>query len=365
MNFRRMTILAILLIGSLLLSGASKTEGSKEIIGAGEVMSEDHFFNGEYFENNGIIDGSLFVAANEVLINGDVKGNIFIFSRTDTIITGDVQGDIYIMTPESVSITGRIDGSIFVFGKNVNIEQRAEIERSLYGVGENINIYGAINRDGKLYSYGNILVKGDVHGDLEYTARTTNIVSGTVGGKTIEREVREPKRETLLEVGTGRLLSTISFIFTNLIVWFLMAFVFKETRQKTKGLLSGEKGKLFFVYGSFGLLASIGVAITFFVTYIGIPFGLITAALIAGMLYLSTGVFIVSLSDILGLKYPRYAGGNNILYVVILSVVYGIIQIIPILGGVTASIVSVMGYGLIIGSLYHRSLPEEEHNLIL
>ena len=365
MKFGRLAVLAILVIGSMFFVGAAKTDEVREIIPSGELIKEDHFFTGDYFENNGTIDGSLFVSAGEVLINGDVNGNLFILSQTNTVITGDIKGDIYLASAEQVSITGRIDGSIFVFGKTLDIESRAEIERSFYGAGQDINIYGAVNRDANLYSSNNILVKGIILGDLKYTSRTTNIIGGSVKGETIVHEVARQDADKFMEQTSNRLFSTLSFIFTTLIIWFLLSFIFKETRKKTANLLENKKTKLFFFYGLLGLLVTVGIGIVFLISYIGIPFGLIVFLLMAATLYVSTGVFIVALSDYIGGKYPKFAGGNNILYVVGLSLLISLIKLIPLLGGLTSLIIVIFGYGLIIGSFYHKIEVGEEHNLIL
>ena len=83
------------------------------------------------------------------------------------------------------------------------------------------------------------------------------------------------------------------------------------------------------------------------------------------LLYLSTGVFIVGISDIIGSKYPKFAGGNNILYVVAFSIVYSLIKLVPYINSLITMLVVILGYGLIIGSFYHKEDEKEEHNLIL
>jgi len=365
MNFKKILILAFLLLSSILLVGAAKTEKLVEIIPNGKNINANHFFSGESFENNGTIYGSLFVIANNVLINGEVDGNIFIMSQNETIINGVIKGDIYIAATDKISITGRVDGSIFVVSNLVSLETRANVNRSLYAVGQDINIYGVINRDANLYSSKNILVKGTILGDLKYNSQTTNIVDGSVKGKTIVSEVNTNNNMGLLENTKGRLFSTVSFIFTNLIIWFLLAFVFKETRKKSSSLLLGNRNKLFFLYGLAGIFGTIIIGTGFLISFIGIPFGLIVFLLMIALLYLSTGVFIVGISDIIGNKYPKFAGGNNILYVVAFSIILSLIKVIPFINSLVTMLVVILGYGLIIGSFYHKGDEKEEHNLIL
>ncbi len=365
MKFKRAIIIAILLICSTLLVGAAKTENVDEIIKSGEIIEKNHFFSGDRFENNGTIDGSLFVIAQNALVNGDVNGNIFIVAQNEIIINGNIKGDIYIAATDKISITGRVEGSIFVASSIISIEKRANINRSLYAVGQEINVYGIIDRDANLYSSNNMLVKGVILGDLKYNAQTTNIVEGSVKGETIIRNVEKEDTDKFFENTTGQLFSTVSFIFTNLIIWFLLAFVFKETREKSSSLLLGNRNKLFFLYGLVGLLGTIVVSLGFIISYIGIPFGLIIFLLMIALLYTSIGVFIVALSDILGNKYPKFAGGNNILYVVGLSIIYSLIMLIPYVSALVNLLVVIIGYGLIIGSFYHKGEDKEEHSLIL
>ena len=365
MKFGRLAVLAILVLGSMFFVGAAKTDEVREIIPKGETIAENHFFSGDYFENNGIIDGDLFVSSDDVLINGKINGNLFLLSQNETVINGNVTGDVFVAAAEKVIVTGRIDGNIFAFGKVVSLESRGEIDRDFYAAGEEINIYGAVNRNANIYSASNILVKGIILGDLKYTSRTTNIIGGSVKGETVVHEVARQDADKFMEQTSNRLFSTLSFIFTTLIIWFLLSFIFKETRKKTANLLENKKTKLFFFYGLLGLLVTIGIGIAFLISYIGIPFGLIVFLLMVATLYVSTGVFIVALSDYIGAKYPRFAGGNNILYVVGLSLLISLIKLIPVLGGLTSLIIVIFGYGLIIGSFYHKIEVGEEHNLIL
>lgn len=365
MKFRRMIVLSILLFSSLLMVGATKSDRLEKIVPQSEVIKENLYFSGDYFENNGIVDGSLFVSAEDVLINGEVDGNMFIISSNEIVINGHIKGDIFIASSQKVIIAGRIDGSVFTIGNEVNLESRAEVNRDLYLAGDSINIYGAVNRDANVFYADSLLVKGKILGDLNYTARTTNIIGGSVLGETKIRQVQTKDAERLITEDSGRLFSTISFIFTTLIIWFLMSFVFKETRGKTASLLMNKRNKLFFLYGLAGILATIGISIVFMLTFIGIPFGLIILLLMGSALFLSTGVFIIALSDYFGSKYPKYAGGNNILYVVALAVLYKIIQLIPYFGSIISITIVILGYGLILGSFYHKIETEEEHNLIL
>lgn len=365
MKFRRMIVLSVLLIGSVLMVGATKTDRLEKIVPQGEVINENLYFSGDYFENNGKIDGSLFVVGEDILINGEVDGNIFLVSSNEIVINGYIRGDIFIASSQKVIITGRIDGSVFTLGNEVNLVARSEINRDLYLAGDSINIYGAVNRDANIFYGTDLLVKGKILGDLNYSARTTNIVAGSVLGETKIRQVDKRDAERFMNDSGGRLFSTISFIFTTLIIWFLMSFVFKETRGKAALILKNKRSKLFFLYGLAGILGTIGVGVVFMLTYIGIPFALIIFLLMGSALFLSTGVFIIALSDYLGNKYPKYAGGNNILYVVILAILYKIIQLIPYFGGIISITIVILGYGLILGSFYHKEEAEEEHNLIL
>lgn len=365
MTFKRLLVLSILLFSSLLLVGAAKTDDLEKIVPQGETINENLYFSGDYFENNGTIDGSIFVSAEDVLINGVVDGNIFIVSRNEIVISGHIKGDIFIASSEKVIVTGRVDGSVFAFGKEVDLESRAEVNRDAFIIADSINIYGAVNRDANIYYASDLLVKGIILGDLNYTARTTNIIGGSVKGETNIRQVGTEDADRFMDQNSGRLFSTISFIFTTLIIWFLLSFVFKETKKKTASLLLHKRSKLFFLYGLLGIIGTIAISIAFLMTFIGIPFALIIILFLGSAIYLSTGVFIIALSDYYGNIYPKFAGGNNILYVVGLAVMYKIIQLIPYFGSLISLSIVILGFGLILGSFYHREVVEDEHNLIL
>lgn len=353
----------LLVLGGLFLMGSSATEGEQgdiRLISGNEYLVEDVFFGGAYFENAGTVDGSLYVASDSMLIGGTVNGNV-IAAGTDVRISGHVTGDVFV-AGQSVSVLGRVDGSVYMAGGTVTVEPAADILRGVYAAGNLVRLYGEIGRDA-LTASKELVVKGLIAGDLRYSAQNANIVAGSVRGLQIANEM--PKEaQSAWNSTTGRIFDGLSFVFTSLIIWALLVFLFKETRVKAGLALRGNLASLFFYKGLLGIIAGGGLAIVLMLSYVGLPFGIMLALLLGIGLYLSSGVFVVVLADRLADRYGKWTGGNNILYVLALAVVLSMVKIIPYLGPFVGSLTLLGGFGLLLGSFFQKDAGDGEKNFI-
>lgn len=369
MTVKRILILLSLLWGGLFITGAgvspSANEGEMRIIAANEVLEEDVFFGGIYFENNGVINGSLYVASEKALINGTVRGNL-ILASSDAVINAHVTGDVF-LAAQGATFTGITDGSIFTAGETLDFQASTNVARSIYAAGSQVSLYGAVDRDVRIAAE-TMIIKGLVAGDLYYSAQNTNIVSGSVKGEQIVNKIPDEADQMANSTAT-KVFTTLSFIFSALVIWLLLNFVFKDTHRKIGELFPKEGRKVFFYYGAFGIFAAMVLGIVLLISFVGIPFGLILLLLVFSGLYLSSGVFVVALSDYLGKRFPRYGTGNNIFFVLAVGVLFSLLKLIPFIGVFVSLIGVTIGFGLMLGSF--QKLKEkspstgDEHNLIL
>lgn len=353
----------LILIGGVVSLGAAAAQtGASRTIGSGEVLEEDVLFGGDAFENAGTIRGNLFLAAQNVLVAGTVEGNVFVAGQ-DVVIGGDVKGDVFVLSGK-VTITGYVGGSVYAAAQTLTLQPAAEIGRSLTAAGYLISLYGIVGRDMEIPGAGTLIVKGLVAGDLTYSARTANIVSGTVKGELKSYPVATDAERRMAEA-SSRIAGTASYLFSTLVVWLLLTFVFREARTKGAAMLKGTPLRVFFLYGILGMGGSFLLGGVLLLTLFGTAFGFLTLLLAGAVTALSSHVFLVVLAGLLGERWPRLAMGNNILLTVLLALGFSTLRWVPVLGGVLLIAAAAGGFGLLLGGLVSGPESGEESSLIL
>lgn len=155
--------------------------------------------NGSYVLAKGeVIDDDLFVAAQDVTINGEVKGDLFIGSGTVTI-AGKVDGNIFtgagMVTLDQASVgqdlvTGagnitlkstNVGGGVIVAGGSINVDDKSVIVGGLTAAGGNVNLDGQVGR-GVLVAGGTVVINGLVSKDVQVSAGTLSMGSKSVVG---------------------------------------------------------------------------------------------------------------------------------------------------------------------------------------
>jgi cytoskeletal protein CcmA (bactofilin family) len=290
------------------------------------------------------------VAGDNIVIDGEVMGNVFV-AGTNIVINGFVTGDVYAIGQEIV-INGEVTGNVFGAGNRLTSTWASKIGQDIFMAGSTINIDGRINGDGYLTA-SRITIRGGIDGDLNYSSKKVDIADDSVNGN-IFREERKP--ETAGSILLGKLYTFLSFVFSVLMIWVVITFVInKDHKDKLVRLMDKENAiTTIFLFGLVGLLISFVLPIALFLTGVGIKLGIFTIILNTALLYLSGGIAIVTLSNLLSNRIPNMAVGNNILIVLSMAIVVGILKAIPIISGLVSLPLLVIGYGLIIGSIIYR-----------
>lgn len=359
-------LVLLLPLGWLVLAGAGSVPEDEPGIGiveAGTVLEEDTFFRGVYFEHNGMTNGSLVVVAEKAIINGTVNGNL-VFLGQELVLNATVSGDVFLGAVDA-AVTGRTYGSVFAAADDLELQGSSETLRGLYAAGNRLSLYGAVNRDARMAAR-TLLVKGLIAGDLYYSAQNAQVASGSVKGSVHVDEI--PKEaESVVQDITASLYSILSFLFSCLLIWFLLTFFFKDTGNRIRGAFPGQSLKILLYYGLFGIFASFLLGILLLLSAIGIPFGLILIFLTLSGMYLGSGISVAALGGWLVRRFPRLGGAGGIFAVLLVAVAASLLRMIPYAGVVLHGILGAYGYGLILWSFQGKKKEEDsqEHALIL
>ncbi|MFA6512184.1 MAG: hypothetical protein WCV86_03620 [Patescibacteria group bacterium] len=126
------------------------------------------------------IQGSLYLGAGSVAINGIVAGDLIAAGGTITL-NGEVQGDVLI-TGGTLSVNGKLGGDVRVAGGNIDIN--TEVPGDLAVAGGDVGLLsGGSVRGDVLAAGGNVKLAGPVDGKVNGAAGTftlSGIVSGDV-----------------------------------------------------------------------------------------------------------------------------------------------------------------------------------------
>jgi len=115
-------------------------------IPAGETLQGSQFIFAPHIKIDGTVDGDVFAFGQDVTLTGEIKGSLFVFSQT-AAIEGQLEGDLYAtnarLTLEPTSSVGR---SAYILAGIANLLPESQIGRDLYLVGLSGEISGTVGR---------------------------------------------------------------------------------------------------------------------------------------------------------------------------------------------------------------------------
>jgi cytoskeletal protein CcmA (bactofilin family) len=333
------------------------------------------------------INDSLLAAARTITIDGNVNGDLLAFAQSVTV-RGNVTGNL-VTAAQKVTIEGSIGGSIIGAGENVSLA-RARVGRDLYGFGSEVDIASDTEVTGNATAFGkSIGINGRVGTDVHSFGETVRI-SGTVGddvvagGQTItllpsarvggdvsarvdsdddleidaaavvsgnvdrqitEREQRRNRYETF-----GFYFGQIVRLGGMFLAGMLLFWLFPALRN-------ASLPNALAVVRSFGIGLAAAVtlpvlAIMLCITVVGIPIGILTMVLGAIGLYLSK-IVIAEMIGRAAFRAPQ--GPPHVAATLVTGLVIVIIAInLPVIGGITSLILTLVGLGLIVTLLFER-----------
>lgn len=136
--------------------------GDRVVIAAGEVVNQD-----------------LFVRANELVIDGTVKGSVIGYADV-TFLNGAVEGDL-IIAGRSLNVNGTLGGALRTVGQFVTLTANARIARGVMGGGQFLTTEAGSTIGNDLIFFGQqALLRGSVQHNFVGGALFLNI-QGTVG----------------------------------------------------------------------------------------------------------------------------------------------------------------------------------------
>jgi cytoskeletal protein CcmA (bactofilin family) len=335
------------------------------------------------------IDDTLLAVGQTVSIDGDVNGDLLALARVVTI-RGHVAGDV-IIAGETVEVQGGVDGSVYAAGRGVTIKQM-RIGRNLYAAGRDVAVENSaeiagnataagdtVNVDSKVgidltAAADSLVVRGEVTRNVAAFGQTITLLPpATVGGNLVAHVAAADN----LQIAPGATVrgnvdKQISKVPTTTVSRYLTAsfYTWQVVRVGSAflaGLLllwavpglraatvadagAGVKD------GAIGLVTAIALPVVAFIaciTVVGIPLGILTAIVWLSGLYFAK----IVVAQMIGRRLfasphgvPHYAAT---LLAGLVIVIVGIN--LPWIGWLISLAVTLLGLGMIVTFLSERS----------
>ena len=172
---RNISIIALsaIVLAALALSFASPARAAEIITGnpdaivpADQVIDDDLFIAGQNVRIEGTVNGDVFAAGNQVEVTGTIDGNLFVGSQLFTN-NGTVNGSVYSFSYVAVTgPTAYVADNMFGFAFAVQTEAGSFVGRSAYAFAYQATVSGQVGRD--LNFYGSALrVDGSIGRNLK------------------------------------------------------------------------------------------------------------------------------------------------------------------------------------------------------
>lgn len=340
-----------------------------------QVVNHDFLAAGQAVDIEGTVNGDVYAAGGTVLVNGVINGDILAAGGQVTI--KGTATNIRV-TGGQVLIDGRVNGNVGVAGGTVTLGSASSVAGGLVGVGGQMNLLGPIGRTvyvaGGQVIFENIVGSdvsaavgsltltstARVNGNLWYTSQAKgNLESGShISGKVTYVPSPQNKKPSPVPVAVfaaskvlGSLYSLIFGFVAGLLLLSLMPVYTKRATDiiVAKTWMSLGLGILAWAVTPFAF-------VIFAITLIGIPFAIL---LIIAMVILSYIGRILATIVIGMWFFGRIGQRAGYLWVLLVGlIIYEIISLIPIVGGLFSLVVTFIGLGavLILEKQYYSDL---------
>lgn len=364
----------LLMLGYALPAEAIEIRSGESVsVDIGEIIDDTLIASGRVVRIDGEVTGDLIVFAQSIEIAGSVHGDIYSFGRT--IEVDGRAGGGFAGFGQVIRIGDSIGQSVYGFAQSLRSSPDATIEGDLFAFGENIYVGGSVGRN--VTVFGNTLtISGEVERDVTFGGRLATVQSSAaiggnldvglpdeeslemdsaanVAGDTIV-EVPEPGEDAdedgILSVWTiawTSLWLVTAFLSGLLLLWALPA-LRRVPLDNLNGILTSAG------FGFVLVTATPVLAVVLAITLIGLPAGLVIAAVWALSLYVSKIVVAHFLGN--ALLRPKQQDVRSMLLPLLAGLVLVLIAVsLPYVGWVINLLLVIIGLGAMGQALYRSA----------
>ncbi|MCI0453719.1 MAG: polymer-forming cytoskeletal protein [Candidatus Dadabacteria bacterium] len=343
---------------------ANLQTGELVTVPSGEVINKDYFAFGEKVEISGTINGDLYAAGGQILIDGTINGDL-LAAGGKISISGKISQDARIIGGQII-IDGEIGRNLTASAGNIELTDSAKVSGTVVAGGGSILLAAPIGKDVMIAARnltvsdkisGNLKAcvgslrltsKAEISGDLTYWSDEKASIdeNAKILGSVTQKTPPKPSPEKMFGIFAGFYLfvTFISFIST-LIIGLLLIYLYPKYNRDTVSTL--RKRPLASLGIGFVTLVVAPIAlILIFSTIVGIPLALILLASYLITVYLAR-IYVIFWGGLYIFERLGKTVHEGWAFFVGL-IVYFIITLIPIIGGIIAFLVLLSGLGALV-----------------
>lgn len=303
------------------------------------------------------VNGNAFVFGDTVTVNGQIGGDLFVVANTLNIDGGQIYGNVFAMA-NTITLNGLIY-DLYAVCDTLNVAYDGLTYRDLKVTCNTASINGVIGKDVNIEARKSLTIESDcyIYGNLNYSAQSEIAVAdGLVMG-----DINYSDLSVTSSSGSvlGYLISLLTILVFTLVVWLVAS----KLAPKFYGRLTSMEPKKMALSILIGLLAIIITPIIIMLlmmTVIGMPVALSLLAIYMIAVVLSFAMAVMGIAAKLAQKVKSLAKLNNLLAVIIVTIVLWALSLIPYAGPVIFFIVILTGFGMLILSVLNKKEKLEE-----
>lgn len=363
MRMSRLLSTASLII--LVMVGATSTllaQDTGETIIKREPIDRDFYAAGQTVHLIGPVNGDVTIAGQRLTVDGAVAGDVISAGETVTI-NGDVLDDIRAVGRQ-VQVNGTVGDHMVAAGETITLGPSAKVGSWAWLAGRQVEVLGRVGKELKVAGQ-EVTIAGEVGGPVTITAERVRILDAAVihgpllvkspnapdiakGAKILGNvkylptpEVEHaPVAKLVLLAG---LMFTLGLILTG-IVYYLLFPRFSVTSARHIGKVPLPSLGLGFLV----LLLTPPLILVLFSVGVGFLLGVLLAAAYLLMVVSGGLTSVIFVSDVVLRRLFNKPGAGKGLTVLVLIgtfILFALVQLIPLLGGLAVFLLTVMGIG--------------------
>ncbi len=358
--------LTVVLVSLLALTGVAfaAAEQTNSSLPSGQIVNGLYARAAETVTVNGDVTGDVWVAGQDVEVNGTVRGNVYA-AGNKVIVKGTVTGSVH-AAGSTVEVDGTIGGSVYAAGSEVSLKDTSrvagavalagskvqlggDITQQVYAAGSTVDMSARIGQSANLAGSDiSLNDQAKISGDLTYRSENEARIANdrAIGGSLKHDEVKQaehnPVRDKIVAALFGLAFNIV--IGLCLVIWGTRILKVSDTILATDLPAAVLKGIAFTVLTPLALLF---VAITI----IGLPLAALGAMFYGSLLILAPALVSYSLGRyilVITTHKDSKKAPNKFQAILAGSLVFTIISLVPIVGGLAEFLLCAAGAGALI-----------------
>mgnify|MGYP004584081351 CR=1 FL=1 len=326
-----------------------------------DSTSKNYFYAGTEDVNiTTPVEGDVFVVTSgNVIIDTDICGNAFICANTVTIGEYSIIEASLFNASNSLILSGDVGINVYNISKNLTLS--GTVDYDVFSSSAQSNLSGYISRNANISSE-NITISDElsIEGDLNYSSKKqVDIPENTVEGKVNFSSINTDTEVSTITKMNDFLTSVLSLAVLAIVLFVIGKWLNCKFISTYPDLVKNLPKSL--LYGFLTLIVVPVISLILLICGVTINLAFILTALYLVLLLIASSIVIVILSKLVAEKLNvKFEKANNtlltILSIIVLSIVYKLIQLIPVLGSITIFAFLIIGIGILINNI----IPNKE-----